>query len=184
MAPHPVRRLWTLVEPLAAAVYFAPEANAAYASLGALDGFWAPYYASRGACLGETPALAVAAAFGVFNPDQMVEELDARSARLAATRLSDRLAERVTWLEHIAASRDLTLNEVAEPLFDGGLARFDASGQVVEAFPSLEAWRARPVAELLATRQLGVETESNQPIFSPLFVDPLSNRDSLLIGWS
>ena len=76
MAPHPVRRLGTLVEPLAAAVYFAPEANAAYASLGALDGFWAPYYASRGACLGETPALAVAAAFGVFNPDQMVEELE------------------------------------------------------------------------------------------------------------
>ena len=77
MTPHPVRRLGTLVEPLAAAVYFAPEAHAAYAELGSLDGFWAPYYASRGACLGETPALNVAAAFGVFNPTQMVEELDA-----------------------------------------------------------------------------------------------------------
>jgi two-component system sensor histidine kinase UhpB len=113
---------------------------------------------------------------------QMVEELDARSARLAATRLSDRLAERVTWLELMAASRDLTLGEVAEPLFDGGLARFDASGQLMDAFPSLEAWRARPLAELLATRQPGVETESNQAIFSPLFLDRLSNRDSLLIG--
>lgn len=77
MAPHPVRRLGTLVEPLAAAVYFAPEAAEAYKALGNLDAFWAPYYASRGACLGETPALVVASAFGVFNPDHMVEQLEA-----------------------------------------------------------------------------------------------------------
>jgi len=77
MAPHPVRRLGTLVEPLAAGVYFAPEAHAAYAEFGPLDAFWAPYYASRGACLGDTPALNVAAAFGVFNPAHMVEQLDA-----------------------------------------------------------------------------------------------------------
>lgn len=76
MAPHPVRRLGTLVEPLAAAVYFAPEANAAYAALGEVDGWWAPYYASRGACLGDTTGLNVAAAFGVFNPQHMVDELD------------------------------------------------------------------------------------------------------------
>ncbi len=76
MAPHPVRRLGTLVEPLAAAVYFAPEANAAYAELGEVGGWWAPYYASRGACLGETTALNVAAAFGVFNPSHIVEELE------------------------------------------------------------------------------------------------------------
>lgn len=113
---------------------------------------------------------------------QIVEELDARSARLAATRLSDRLAERVTWLQLVAANRELALGEVAEPLFDGGLARFDASGQLVDAFPSLEAWRARPVTELLAMRQPGVEPESNQALFSPLFIDPLSNRDSLLIA--
>lgn len=76
MAPHPVRKLGTLVEPLAAAVYFAPEARAAYAELGDVDGFWAPYYASRGACLGETPGLVVAAAFGVFNPVHIAEQLE------------------------------------------------------------------------------------------------------------
>ncbi|MBI1880462.1 MAG: hypothetical protein HYR94_19975 [Chloroflexi bacterium] len=81
---------------------------------------------------------------------QMVEELDARSARLAATRLSDRLAERVTGLEHIAASRDLTLSEVAEPLFDGGLARFDASGQLVAAFPSLVSLERLGLTEIVA----------------------------------
>ncbi len=77
MAPHPVRKLGTLVEPHAAAVYFAPEAHAAYKELGPLDDFWAPYYASRGACLGATPGLVVAAAFGVFNPAHIAEQLDA-----------------------------------------------------------------------------------------------------------
>jgi hypothetical protein len=64
-----------LVEPLAAAVYFSPEATQAYTDLGAVEDFWAPYYASRGACLGETPATAVAAAFGVFHPGHMREAL-------------------------------------------------------------------------------------------------------------
>jgi hypothetical protein len=68
--------LGTLVEPLAAAVYFAPEAHAAYAELGDVGDFWAPYYASRGACLGETPGLVVAAAFGVFNPTHIAEQLE------------------------------------------------------------------------------------------------------------
>ena len=86
MAPHPVRRLGTLVEPLAAAVYFAPEAHAAYKELGPLDDFWAPYYASRGACLGETPGLVVAAAFGVFNPVHIAEQLE--GAWKVATRRS------------------------------------------------------------------------------------------------
>ncbi|MEY2474621.1 MAG: hypothetical protein QOK28_3950 [Actinomycetota bacterium] len=77
MSPHLVRRLGTLVEPLAAAVYFAPEAHAGYAELGDCGDFWAPYYASRGACLGETPALVVAAAFGVFNPSHIADQLEA-----------------------------------------------------------------------------------------------------------
>jgi hypothetical protein len=75
MPPHPVRALGTLVEPLAAAVYFAPEAHERYTALGATADFWAPYYCSRGACLGVTPAPVVAAAFGVFNPDHMAEQL-------------------------------------------------------------------------------------------------------------
>ena len=75
MAPHPVRRLGTLVEPLAAAVYFAPEAQKAYVELGCVDDFWAPYYCSRGACLGQTPPGVVAAAFGVFDPGHIEEQL-------------------------------------------------------------------------------------------------------------
>lgn len=73
------RRLRNAVEPLAAGVYFAPEALAAYEALGfdkspATDatGVARPelksYFTSRGACMGQVPGEVVAVAFGVFNP--------------------------------------------------------------------------------------------------------------------
>ena len=73
------RRLRNAVEPVAAGVYFAPEAHAAYEALGfegsplaSKDGIARPelksYFTSRGACMGQVPGEVVAAAFGVFNP--------------------------------------------------------------------------------------------------------------------
>jgi hypothetical protein len=72
------RRLRNAVEPLAAGIYFAPEAHEAYAALGfspsaaSNDGVQMPdgvaYFASRGACLGQVDGHVIAAAFGVFNP--------------------------------------------------------------------------------------------------------------------
>jgi hypothetical protein len=74
----PGRRLLEVLEPLAANVYFAPEAHAEYQRLGfgpspgQRDGVAYPdgvaYFTSRGACLGTVPGDVVAAAFGVFNP--------------------------------------------------------------------------------------------------------------------
>ena len=76
------RRLRNAVEPVAAGVYFAPEAHAAYTALGfpgssaAADGVARPelksYFTSRGACLGQVPGEVVAAAFGCFNPKLVV----------------------------------------------------------------------------------------------------------------
>ncbi|HZU71630.1 MAG TPA: hypothetical protein VE990_02550 [Acidimicrobiales bacterium] len=76
------RRLRDLVEPLAANVYFAPEAHAGYATLGfgpspaEVNGVAMPdgpaYFTSRGACLGRVPGEVVAAAFAVFNPEVVV----------------------------------------------------------------------------------------------------------------
>ena len=77
------RRLRNAVEPVAAGVYFAPEAHAAYEALGfegsslvSKDGIARPelksYFTSRGACLGQVPGEVVAAAFGVFNPKFVV----------------------------------------------------------------------------------------------------------------
>lgn len=72
------RRLRNAVEPVAAGVYFAPEAHAAYQALGfagipiSQDGVARPdmkaYFTSRGACMGQVAGEVVAAAFGCFNP--------------------------------------------------------------------------------------------------------------------
>ena len=76
------RRLRNAVEPVAAGVYFAPEAHQAYMALGfgdspvSQDGVARPelksYFTSRGACMGQVPGEVVAAAFGCFNPKAVV----------------------------------------------------------------------------------------------------------------
>jgi hypothetical protein len=76
------RRLRNAVEPVAAGVYFAPEAHRRYVALGfegspvAADGVARPelrsYFTSRGACMGQVPGEVVAAAFGCFNPKVVV----------------------------------------------------------------------------------------------------------------
>ena len=69
------RVLRDLVEPIAAGVYFADEAHEAYAALGLPD-FLPPYFASRGACMGQVPGEMVVAAFGVFNPAMVIPAVD------------------------------------------------------------------------------------------------------------
>jgi len=112
----------------------------------------------------------------------LVEELNARSARLAAKHLSDGLAERTLLLKMIAAAPDLYLDTGLEGVFDGGLARVQANGTIKETFPSLEAWQQRPLAELLFPYVSEKANQPDQPIFSPFFVDPISGRESLLIA--
>jgi signal transduction histidine kinase len=111
---------------------------------------------------------------------QMVAELDARSARLAAAHLSDSLAERVAWLKTMATDPRLPSGDALDPFFDGGLARFNGAGQLIEALPSVEAWRDRPVAQVL-TGPNRDQASSRPVVYSSIFVDPWSGRDSLLI---
>jgi len=80
------RRIWEVVEPIAAAAYFAPEAHAAYEALGfkgsggAANGLQFPdmvaYFLSRGACLGKVQGEVIAAAFGVFKREMVVDAVD------------------------------------------------------------------------------------------------------------
>lgn len=67
MNPSVARRLWLLLEPLHALVYFAPEARQAYADAG-LKGGWMGYFASRSAALGAVAPEVVTAAFYNFAP--------------------------------------------------------------------------------------------------------------------
>jgi len=60
------RRLRDLVEPLAANVYFAPEAIDRYKGLGC--NYFEGYFCSRGACLGKAPAAVITAVFAAFKP--------------------------------------------------------------------------------------------------------------------
>jgi len=77
------RRIWDVVEPIAANIYFAPEAHAAYheigfdASRGSSGKVHYPdmvaYFTSRGACLGpNVDGHLVASAFGVFKRPMVV----------------------------------------------------------------------------------------------------------------
>ncbi|WP_198602303.1 SCO6745 family protein [Rhodococcus opacus] len=80
------RRLRNAVEPVAAGVYFAPEAHAAYEELGFAgspvthEGAARPemtaYFTSRGACMGDVPGEVAAAAFGCFNPKAVVPAVE------------------------------------------------------------------------------------------------------------
>lgn len=60
------RKLRALVEPLAAAVYFAPEAQRRYEALGL--NYFEGYFCSRSASLGRAPWRVVASVFAAFKP--------------------------------------------------------------------------------------------------------------------
>jgi len=60
------RRLRNFVEPIAAGVYFAPEAQQRYERQGL--NYFEGYFCSRSACLGKAPWSVVCAAFGAFKP--------------------------------------------------------------------------------------------------------------------
>ena len=68
------RHLWQLFEPLHAVTYFAPEARAAYESVG-LRGYWRGYFAGRAAALGAVPAAPVTALFFSFAPGMVARAL-------------------------------------------------------------------------------------------------------------
>src|SRR3954462_12063547 len=78
----PARRVWDVLEPIAANVYFASEVHGALESLGFGSGSPGPngihypdgpaYFTSRGGCLGQVSGHVIAAAFGVFKRDMVV----------------------------------------------------------------------------------------------------------------
>ena len=67
MNPSVARRLWKLLEPYHATVYFAPEAKDIYAAAGT-KGYWMGYFASRSAAMGPVGPGVVTATFFNFSP--------------------------------------------------------------------------------------------------------------------
>ncbi|GGO94129.1 SCO6745 family protein [Wenjunlia tyrosinilytica] len=72
--PGPTRRMWWMLEPVHAVLYYAPEVFEEAAALGyAVDTRWPSYFAWRSAPLGVPSAELVASSFYSFSP-RMVEE--------------------------------------------------------------------------------------------------------------
>jgi hypothetical protein len=123
------RRLRNAVEPVAAGVYFAPEAHQAYEALGfdgspvTQDGVARPelksYLTGRSACMGQVPGEVVAAAFGCFNPKVVVPAV---GAGWQVTSLLRRAADAAPW--------------AGRPIY-GGLRSLGFPGH-----PLREMWRA------------------------------------------
>ncbi|WP_435769855.1 SCO6745 family protein [Nocardioides sp. SYSU DS0651] len=76
MEPHPARRLWSLVEPVHAVTYFAPEPLAALKEAG-FRGFWMGYFAGRAAPLGAVGPEVIHALFYNFSPERVARALPA-----------------------------------------------------------------------------------------------------------
>ncbi len=123
----PARTLASALEPVIGAVYFAPEAHAAYVALGYGDspagrgGVAFPdgvaYATSRGSLLGAANGATVAAAFGVFEPTGIAASVDhGRTIADAATILAAREDAVLALLSRIVGSEGDRRQRAAELL--------------------------------------------------------------------
>lgn len=159
------RRLAAAIEPIAGQAQFSPECHAAYEALGfgpspgTIGRTQLPdragHFTSRGSVMGQVPGQVVAAAFAVFNPDEVVALVDAAWLRTdARTVWAAREGGAVAQLRRVlgpdpTAAADVAdrLLEAAEPLPLAGRPLF--AGQRARDVPD------DPVARLwLATDTL------------------------------
>ena len=156
----PARKLGSVLEPIVAQVYFAPECHRAYEELG-FDGSAAEragvalpdgpaYFTSRGSLLGQVPGTVVAAAFGVFNPEVVVPCVELGWQRTdAATICAARTDGAIAQLRRIVGDEPAGLeraNELlaraVEPLRPEGRALFAGlSALGVPDDPLTALWR-------------------------------------------
>lgn len=137
---HISRKMWRVLEPYHAMIYFAPEARDAYTAAG-LKGYWMGYFGSRAAALGPVSANVVAATFFNFHPRMVARSIPdawrfSDPARILAARLS--AAD--------AALRRLLGNGIAAPEVEeaAGLARMACEGCDLAGRPLFAAHLALP----------------------------------------
>jgi signal transduction histidine kinase len=105
----------------------------------------------------------------------MVEELDARSARLAAAHLNEALAQRAALLQLLAESPGAGATELLGNFFDGGYAVFNSSATLVTAVPSPAAWQKR-LSDLSPPPH-----PADDLVFVEPFIDPVTGQYSVQI---
>jgi hypothetical protein len=110
------RLLRNLVEPIAAGVYFAPEAQQRYGDLGL--NYFEGYFCSRGACLGKAPANVICAAFGAFKPAVVEQAVTGGWSKTDPQPLLDaRLAGADEQLQRLLGEPGPEVKEATEILF-------------------------------------------------------------------
>lgn len=130
------RRLWTVLEPIHAVVYFAPEARQRYSDLG-LKGFWMGYFATRSAPLGRVAPAVVTATFFGFHPSMVERALPDAWTR---TTPGDAWAARQD-VARAALERVLDGTDLDEAL---AIARAAAAGCSMQGRPLYAATAALP----------------------------------------
>jgi hypothetical protein len=144
------RRLWTLLEPVHAVTYFAPQARSAFEAAG-LKGFWRGYFAGRAAPLGPVGAAPVTALFFGFAPSMVERALpDVWGRADPQQALEARAAGAQEALEAVL-SRDSAHTETLEEtlhLLDRVLDALDCSGRMLGAANAALPRPATPVARL------------------------------------
>jgi len=142
----PGRRLRNVVEPLAANVYFAPEAQEAYASVGVAS-YPESYFASRGGCMGQVPGEVIASAFGVFHPPMVAGFVAAAWSKTdVGTLLGARRQGATAALERILGGKPDDLDRATELLRRGADAGVVAGHPLFAGLRSLE-WPGDPIGD-------------------------------------
>lgn len=114
MNPPTARRLWKLLEPYHATVYFAPEAVERYTAAGT-KGYWMGYFASRAAAMGQVGTGVVTATFFNFSPTMVRRAIpDAWSFTSPPQMLEARLHVADVALRRLLGNETLTSPAVAE----------------------------------------------------------------------
>lgn len=172
------RRLRNAVEPVAAGVYFAPEAHAEYIALGfpgspvAQAGVARPelmsYFTSRSACMGQVPGEVVAAAFGCFNPKAVV----------AAVRAGWQIADRDSVLQARERGATGMLLRVLGDRPDGQARVTELLQRSADAAP----WAGRPIFGGL--RSLGLPDDEMGRLWRAADLLREHRGDSHVIAWA
>jgi helix-turn-helix protein len=140
------RRLRNLVEPIAAGVYFAPEAQQRYEQLGL--NYFEGYFCSRGACLGKAPWSVICAAFGAFKPEVVERAVTGGWSKTdPEALLAARLAGATDQLTRLLGEPGPEVKEASEILFsltDG----VDRSGRMLFSGLSVLPLPDTPIARL------------------------------------
>jgi hypothetical protein len=142
------RRLWTVLEPIHAAIYFAPEAHAAFRDAG-LKGFWMGYFASRAAPMGPVGSEVVTATFYGFHQRMVAKAVpDAWTLATPEVVLAARYAAADAALARLLGD-DADLGEVASLAAEvARTAGTDLGGRALFAAHAALAWPTSPRLEL------------------------------------